>query len=96
MAALFDSGAVVLAILVLVVIEGAALALFHRRTGRGIAPLPLLANLLAGGCLMLAIRAALLDHPWPWIGLFMAFALVAHLVDFGCRMGGSRFVRDVK
>ena len=87
MEALFDNGVVVLIILVLVVIEATALALFHRKTGRGIPHLPLLANLVAGGCLMLAIRSALLDHPWTWTGLFMALALIAHLVDFGSRIG---------
>ena len=86
MEALFDNGSIVLIILALVVIEAAVLLLLHRRTGRGIPHVPMLANLLAGGCLMLAIRSALLDHSWTWIGLFMALALIAHLVDFGSRI----------
>jgi hypothetical protein len=87
--ALFDNGSIVLIILIFVVIEAAVLLLFRRRTGRGIPHVPMLANLLAGGCLMLAIRSALLDHPWIWIGLYMSLALIAHLIDFG-----SRIVRD--
>ena len=90
MAALFDDGSVVLVILVLVAIEAAALLAYRRKTGHGIATLPMLANLAAGGCLMLAIRAALLDHPWTAVGLFMALALIAHLIDFGSRLGGQR------
>ena len=86
---LFDNGAVVLIILVFVVIEATALAVFHRKTGRGIPMIPMLANLAAGGCLMLAIRAALLDHPWTWIGFLMAVALAAHLIDFGSRLLSS-------
>ena len=86
---LFDNGAVVLIILAFVVIEAAALAVLHRKTGRGIPTIPMLANLAAGGCLMLAIRAALLDHPWTWIGFLMALALAAHLIDFGSRLLSS-------
>lgn len=83
---LFENGSVVLIILLLVVIEAAALIAYHRKTGRGIASIPMLANLAAGGCLMLAIRSALLDHAWTWVGFFMALALIAHLVDFGSRL----------
>ena len=90
MAALFDNGGIVLIILLLVVIEAIALIAYHRKTNRGIATIPMLANLVAGGCLMLAIRAALLDHPWQWVGFFMALALIAHLIDFGSRLGGRR------
>lgn len=89
MEALFDNGSIVLIILALVVIEAAALLALYRKTGRGIPTTPMLANLIAGGCLMLAIRSALLDHPWTWTGLFMGLALVAHLIDFG-----SRIARD--
>ena len=89
MQVLFENGAIVLIILVLVVIEAVALVVFHRRTGRGIPVVPMVANLIAGGCLMLAIRSALLDHPWTWIGFFMASALIAHLIDFGSRIGRS-------
>ena len=83
---LFENGSVVLIILGLVVIEAAVLIAYHRKTKRGIAPIPMLANLAAGGCLMLAIRAALLDQSWTTVGLFMALSLVAHLLDFGSRL----------
>jgi hypothetical protein len=84
--ALFSNGVIVLIIVVFVVIEAVALVLYHRKTGRGLATIPMLANLAAGGCLMLAIRAALLDQPWTSVGLLMALALIAHLVDFGARL----------
>ena len=51
--------------------------------------IPMLANLATGGCLMLAIRAALLDHSWTWIGFLMALALTAHVIDFGSRFLSS-------
>jgi hypothetical protein len=54
----------------------------------------LLANLTAGGCLMLAIRAALLDQPWTSPGLFMALALIAHLVDVGSRILGRQLAPE--
>jgi hypothetical protein len=41
----------------------------------------LLANLLAGACLMLALRGALAGAGGPWIALCMAAALLAHLTD---------------
>jgi hypothetical protein len=82
----FENGSIIDLVLALVALE-ALLLLAHRyRTGRGIPALPLLANLAAGGCLMLAIRSALLDHGWGWIGVFMALALLAHLLDFGSRL----------
>ncbi|MEM8950859.1 MAG: hypothetical protein AAGA21_01850 [Pseudomonadota bacterium] len=87
MEALFESGVVVVIILILVAIEAIVLLVFQKKTGRGIAAVPMLANLVAGGCLMLAIRSALLDHPWTWTGAFMAMALLAHLIDFGSRIG---------
>ena len=89
METLFNNGAIVLIILVFVVFEATALFVYHRKTGRGLATIPMLANLAAGGCLMLAIRAALLDQPWTSTGLLMALALIAHLVDFGSRLFSS-------
>ena len=90
METLFDNGSIVLIILALVVIEAAALLALYRKTGRGIPAIPMLANLIAGGCLMLAIRSALLDHEWTLTGFFMALALIAHLVDFGSRIAKDR------
>ena len=78
---LFASGHVVDLILVLMVAEALVLGLYHRRTGRGLAPGVLVTVLLAGGFLMLALRAALVGAGWPWIALFLGLGLVAHLAD---------------
>jgi hypothetical protein len=68
-AALFASGRVVDLILGLTLLEGLALALLHRRTGRGVAPADLVPNLLAGACLLLAVRGALTGAWWGWVAL---------------------------
>jgi hypothetical protein len=78
---LFATGRVVDLILVLVAVEGLALATYHRRTGRGIAALDLLGNLLAGVFLLLALRGALVGAGWEWLGCALSAALLAHLGD---------------
>ncbi|MBZ8132231.1 hypothetical protein [Afifella sp. IM 167] len=77
----FSSGLVVDAIAALMLVEGIALFLWRRRTGRGIAPLDLLANLAAGLFLLLALRAALTGAGWPAVALFLALGGLAHVAD---------------
>lgn len=72
-------------IIALVVIEGVALTLLHRFTGKGVAPRDLVGLLLAGGFLLLAVRAALVEAGWGWVGLCLALALLAHLADLAIR-----------
>lgn len=81
MGALFANGAIVDAILLFTVLEAAILLAYRHRTGRGVPAQDLLAALAAGLCLMLALRAALVGSPWPWIALWLAAALAAHLAD---------------
>lgn len=85
MSHLFTTGRIVDLIVALTVVEWLALAAYHRSTGRGIAPLDLLGNLLAGVFLLLALRGALLGAGWGWIGLALTAALIAHLSDLGRR-----------
>jgi hypothetical protein len=75
------SGHAIDLILLLVLAEGLALFAYRWKTGRGIAGADLIANLLAGACLMLALRAALAGAGWIWIALCMSAALLAHLAD---------------
>jgi len=82
---LFADGRAVDAILVLVGIEAIALTLIHRASGRGIAPADLLPNLVAGTGLLLALRAALVDAPWPWVAASLSLGLVGHLADLARR-----------
>jgi len=78
-----ESGRIVDLILLLVVLEALGLAWWLR--GRG-GILPLLPNLAAGACLLLALRAALVGAGWPWIAAPLAASLAAHLADLGTRL----------
>jgi hypothetical protein len=82
---LFASGRVVDLALAVVAIEAALLVWYRRRSGRGVAPAELFAFLVAGACLMLALRAALVGAAWWWVAAPMAGALVAHLLDLRLR-----------
>lgn len=82
---LFATGRVADLILALVVLEAILLVAYRRRTGRGVATWDLLPNLLAGGCLLLALRGALTGAGWAWIAACLAAALLAHLADLSRR-----------
>lgn len=75
-------------ILVFTAGEAVVLALWHRRTGRGLPPAAIGRMLLPGLCLMLALRAALAGGAWPWVPVALTAALVAHLADLGGRWRG--------
>jgi len=85
MAELFASGLVLDVILVLVVLEGLLLLGYHRLTGRGPAPADALVNLAAGLCLMVAVRAALVDAGWQWVAFWLFASLIAHFIDLSRR-----------
>lgn len=85
MAELFASGHVVDLIIAFMVIEAVVLLLWRRRTGSGIAPGPLVASLLAGFFLLLALRGALTGAPWTTVALWLVAALAAHLADLAWR-----------
>ncbi len=78
---LFASGRIVDLILVLVAVEAVVLFLLARsgRISGGAAGI--LANLAAGACLMLALRAALVGAWWGWTAVWLAAALAAHVED---------------
>jgi len=82
---LFADGHAVDVILVFVGIEAVVLTLVHRRTGRGIAPADLLPNLVSGTGLLLALRGAMVDAPWPWIATSLLLGLVGHIADLARR-----------
>jgi hypothetical protein len=73
------------AIVALMLLEGVVLWGYHRLTGRGVATVALFCNLLAGVCLLLALRGALVDAAWGWIALCLALALLGHVADLCCR-----------
>jgi hypothetical protein len=81
MAELFASGRLIDLILVVVVLEAAALLLYWHRARRGIEPFDLLPNLCAGAFLLLALRTTLAGSGWMMASGFLALAGLAHLVD---------------
>lgn len=81
MAALFADGTIIDLVLGLTVLEALALAVWFRRSGRGIAPADVLGIVAPGLGLMLALRAALTGADWRWVALCMLAALAAHLID---------------
>ena len=83
--ALFSSGRIIDAILVLMALEAIALLAFHRATGRGVGPRALLPFLAAGVCLMLALKAALVGSGWQAVAAMLSLAFVFHLIDIVLR-----------
>jgi hypothetical protein len=82
---LFATGKVVDLILVLMIAETLVLAGYHHLTGRGISTVPLLTNMAAGACLLLALRAALAGGSWSVIAIALSAALGMHALDLRSR-----------
>ncbi len=81
MTTLFVSGRIIDLILALTMLEAIVVVTYRRRTGRGVRSGDLAANLLAGVCLLLALRCALTGASWPWVALWLFASLVAHVAD---------------
>jgi hypothetical protein len=82
---LFASGWIVDLILAGLVLEAIALLLFRAKTGRGIPAVGLLTNLLAGACLLMALRSSLVGQAWYATATWLAIALFAHVADLAQR-----------
>lgn len=85
MADLFASGRIVDGIVILMLVELVALAAVRKKTQRGLSAPKLFMNLAAGVALLLSLRAALTDHPWQAVALWLFVALIAHVVDLRLR-----------
>jgi len=72
-------------ILALMILEGGALLAWRRFRGHGIPTFDLVANLMAGACLLLALRGALAGAASAWIALALSAALAMHLLDLSRR-----------
>ncbi len=68
-------------VIVVTLVEWAALVWLWRSSGRGVAPGMLNAMLLPGLCLMLAVRSVIVGAPWYWLALLLTLAGMAHLAD---------------
>ena len=86
MEAFFRSGHVADLILAVLAAEAVLLSLWRRRSGRGPDLPAILALVLPGVALVLALRLALTGAWWGWIGLALTGALAAHLLDLGQRL----------
>jgi hypothetical protein len=82
---LISSGRIVDAILALMVLEGIVLAVVRQRTGRGPSIASLVPNFAAGGCLLMALRAALTGATVPLVAGWLFAALLSHLADLWSR-----------
>ena len=81
LAARFADGSLLLAIVALIALEAAALVWLWHRRGAGLALREYLGNLVSGGLLMMAVRAALLDQSWMIVAMWLLGALSAHVLD---------------
>ncbi|MFO1274048.1 MAG: hypothetical protein U1F50_20645 [Rubrivivax sp.] len=68
-------------VIALTLLEGFGLALYHRRTGRGMAPSEFGPSLAAGLALMLAVRAGMAGAPWGFVAAALATAGLLHAAD---------------
>jgi ABC-type spermidine/putrescine transport system permease subunit II len=82
----FASGQVADLVLLVLAAEAAALFLWHRRTGRGLAPLVLAGLVLPGIAFALALRAALTGAGWGWVAAALVAAFLAHAFDLTVRL----------
>ena len=82
---LFEDGRIVDLMIALLVVEAAAILLYRRMRGGGIAPAALLTNFGAGLSLMLALRAGLTGAGSSQLALWLAAALVFHVADLASR-----------
>ena len=85
----YASGTLVDGVIALTVVELLALWLFHKRTGRGLAPADYLLNGLAGLSLMTALRGALTSL-WGLVALGLVLAGAAHYADLVQRARSKR------
>ncbi len=85
---LLTSGRVVDVALVVLVLELVGLFVWHRRSGRGLNPIDLIGHLLAGACLLLALRAYATGADYRWTLLFLTASFPAHLFDLTRRARG--------
>ncbi len=86
MKALLDSGALIDLALVVLCLEVAWLVASRRRGSRGLHPLDLLGQLLAGAMLMLGLRCALTGADYRWTLAFLSASFPAHLFDLARRL----------
>jgi len=87
----FSSGRIIDFILCVVVVEILVLGVYWHRTGRGVAPKSLMAMLGAGACLLMTIKAVLVQAGVASIAFWLTTSLVFHLLDLYWRWNHSEW-----
>lgn len=80
------SGRIADVILVVLAAEVAIVGFYLWRRGQGLALLSFAASSLAGGALVLALRAVLRESGWLFVAIYLGAALLAHLADIALRL----------
>ena len=83
--AAINSGRLFEWIVLLVILEGLLLHWLWRRHAIGLPWHHIIGSFISGACLMLAVRAAVIDAPSAEIALWLALSLISHLTDLGLR-----------
>lgn len=83
---LITSGRIADIILVVIAVETMLLGLYFWRKGRPLTLIAFAASNLAGGSLVLALRAVLREAGWAYVALYLFAALLAHLADLALRL----------
>lgn len=83
---LFSSGHIADLILGVIVLEAVILIFRFRVTSRGLPPLELIASLIPGALLLMALRTALTGSWWGWSALALAASGIAHIIDMAIRI----------
>jgi hypothetical protein len=72
--------------ILITLLEGVALTVYFALTRKGLAPANFALNLLAGLCLMVALRNALTSSGWIWIALWLFLGGLAHWAEVVIRL----------
>ncbi len=88
MSEFLSSGRAIDLILLVVGVEAVLLLAVPQRPGRGMPPLDVLGQLLAGAMLLAALRCALTGADSRWTAAFLAASLPAHVFDLTRRWRG--------
>lgn len=80
------SGRIADVILVALAVETLFFGFLFWRRGQSLALLSFAASGLAGGSIVLALRAVLREQGWLFVAIYLAAALLAHLADLALRL----------
>ncbi|MFM2398858.1 MAG: hypothetical protein RL341_1015 [Pseudomonadota bacterium] len=86
MSELFATGQAIELVLVLMLIEGAVLVVWQRRSSVHMDLPGLLINLMSGVFLVCAVHSALVGHWWGVIAMYLLGSLVMHCADMWRRL----------